>query len=158
MRYFALALILVSYFGVGALAFGLTPSERETVVQMKGSLLDLRGKLESAQTANASALTALSAAAMQTSSLVEQAKLAADQVAALAAERDSFAAELVVAAKKYDALNARYQTAQLIIAVFTGVAVGLIVLQFTHNLQPPYGIVVPLAVGAAAFFAIYIIL
>jgi hypothetical protein len=158
MRYFALALILVSYCGFGAVAFGLTPAERETVTQMRDSLLDLRGKLEAAQTANASALSALSAAAFQTSSLVEQAKVAADRVAALAAERDTLTEALASAEVKYVALNRRYQTAQLIIAIVSAFLVGLFVLQFTHNLQPPYGIIVPLGAGAAAFSAIYIIL
>lgn len=153
----ALSILLV-YLLAGILAFGLTPEEKKIVGQMRDSLSLLRVKLESAQSANDNALAALSLAATQTADLTAQARLAADQTATLASERDRLATELSDAKVQYDKLNARYQTAQLIIALTTAFAVALIVLQFTHNLQPPYGLLVPIAAGAAAFFTIYIIL
>lgn len=153
----ALAIVL-AYLLAGVLAFGLTHEEKKIVSQMRDSISLLRAKLEGAQSANEDALAALSLAATQTSELTTQARLAAEQAAALAAERDRLAAELSAAKVEYDKLNARYQTAQLIVALTTAFAVGLIVLQFTHNLQPPYGILVPIAAGAAAFFTITIIL
>lgn len=153
MKAFAIVFLFLSLT-----AFGLTPEERRVVSQMKDTIVVLRGKLETAQKANGSALSALTQAVAQSAELTEQAKAAAEQCAQLAAERDRLSGEIAVAKAKYDKLNSRYQTAQLIVALFTGFAVGLIVLQFTHALQPPYGLIVPIAAGAAAFFGIYIIL
>jgi septal ring factor EnvC (AmiA/AmiB activator) len=150
-------LLLLLIFAAST-AFGLTPEEKELVLQMRESVSALRSKLISAQKSNSASLSALAQAAEQTQELNAQLKDAAEQSAALAADRDRIASELAVAEVRYEKLNRRYQTAQLIIALTTAFAVGMIVLQFTHSLQPPYGFLVPIGAGVAAFFAIYIIL
>jgi hypothetical protein len=153
MKYFTIYLILFT----GTL-WALTPKEKELVSQMRDSLTTLRGKLTEAQTSNDTALKALSAGSFQISELLEQAKQAAEEAAQLAEERDMLAAEIRVAQIKYEKLNNRYQTAQLIIALLAAFFIGLLTLQFTHNLQPPYGLLVPVIAGVAAFFTIYIVL
>jgi multidrug efflux pump subunit AcrA (membrane-fusion protein) len=150
--------IIIIYLLLGAYAFGLTPEEKKLVGQMRDSISLLRAKVEEAQSANDSALSALSLAATESAVLTAEARTAAAATATLAAERDQLASDLSTAATKYERLNARYQQAQLIIALVSAFFVGLLALQFTHNLQPPYGLLVPLIAGAAAFFAIYIIL
>jgi hypothetical protein len=145
--------ILLAYLLAGACAFGLSPEEKKIVSQMRDSISLLRAKLENAEAANSSAL-----AAQQTTSLTEQARLASEQVAALAAERDSLTGRLASARHDYERLNARYQTAQLLIAVVSAFLVGILTLQLTHHLQPPYGLLVPIATGTAAFFTIYNVL
>ena len=147
-----------AFFFFAATAFALTSEERQTVLEMKDTILVLRSSLDNANKANDRALSALSNAIDQTGVLTQKLKIAAEQAAALTAERDQLAAELSVAKVKYDKLNTRYQTAQLIIALSVAFAVGMLTLQFTHNLTPPYGIIVPIAAGASAFFGIYIIL
>jgi hypothetical protein len=138
--------------------FALTPEERVVVSQMRDTVNSLRVKLTDAQLKNDTALNALSESALQMSSLMLQAQKAAESVAALTNERDNLKDDLASSKLKYDKLNVRYQRAQLIIAIFTAFFVGLIVLQFTHNLQPPYGLLVPVVAGAAAFITIYFIL
>jgi hypothetical protein len=162
MRYPAKTVIfcvLAVYLLLGAaLCQALTPEERKIVGQMRDSITQLRGKLEAAQAANEGALSALALAAAQSVDLVDEARSAAARAASLAAERDRIAAELSVAEAKAADLNKKYQRAQLIIAIAAAVIAGLLAVQFTHNLQPPYGILVPVAAGAAAFFGVYIIL
>lgn len=136
----------------------LTDKEKEIVSEMRNTINVLRTKLVDAQNSNDSALKALSSSTFQVSQLIEQSKLAAEQTAKLAEERDTLIDEARVAQVKYEKLNRRYQTAQLIIALLAAFFVGLLTLQFTHNLQPPYGLLVPIILGAAAFFTIYIIL
>jgi hypothetical protein len=138
--------------------FALTPEERVVVSQMRDTVNSLRVKLTDAQLKNDTALNALSESALQMSSLMFQAQKAAESVAALTNERDNLKDDLASSKLKYDKLNVRYQRAQLIIAIFAAFFVGLIVLQFTHNLQPPYGLLVPVVAGAAAFITIYFIL
>jgi hypothetical protein len=150
--------ILLAYLLAGACAFGLSPEEKKIVSQMRDSISLLRAKLENAEAANSSALAALTLAAQQTTSLTEQARLASEQVAALAAERDSLTGRLASARHDYERLNARYQTAQLLIAIVSAFLVGILTLQLTHHLQPPYGLLVPIAAGTAAFFTIYNVL
>jgi tRNA U34 5-carboxymethylaminomethyl modifying GTPase MnmE/TrmE len=153
MKYLALYLIL---FLTSALA--LTPKEKELVSQMRDSLTSLRTKLNDAQTSNNEALKALSLSSVHIAQLLEQSKQAAEEAAKLTEERDSLAEEIRVAQVRYEKLNNRYQTAQLIIALLAAFFIGLLTLQFTHNLQPPYGLLVPILAGAAAFFTIYIVL
>jgi len=138
--------------------FALTPEERVVVSQMRDTVNSLRVKLTDAQLKNDTALNALSESALQMSSLMFQAQKAAESVAALTNERDNLKDDLASSKLKYDKLNVRYQRAQLIITIFAAFFVGLIVLQFTHNLQPPYGLLVPVVAGAAAFITIYFIL
>ena len=139
-------------------AWALTPSEKEVVIQMRDTISGLRTRLTDAQNSNDSALKALSASTLQVAELIEQTKKAAHEAARIASERDALADEISVAKVNYDKLNIRYQRAQLVIAIFTAIFVGLIVLQFTHNLQPPYGFLVPILAGTAAFFAVYWVL
>lgn len=148
-------IILLAYLAAATLALGLTPQEKAIVGQMRDSISLLRTKLDGAQSANDSALSALTIAASQSADLSAQVQTAAAQVTLLAAERDALAARIAAADIAYERLNARYQTAQLIIALVSAFLVGLLVLQFTHRLSPPYGFIVPVAAGAAAFFAIY---
>lgn len=138
--------------------FALTAQERQTVVEMRDAISLLRSNLDSARKANERSLAALSAASAQTADLTARLKQAAEEVAQLAAERDRLTTDLAAMKVNYDRLNARYQTAQLIIALSVAFAVGMLAMQFTHTLTPPYGIIVPIAAGAAAFFGIYIIL
>jgi hypothetical protein len=148
----------LAFFLFAASALALTPSERQTVSEMRDTITLLRGSLDSARRANERSLNALASASAQTTELTERLKVAADEAAQLAAERDHLSGEIAVAKVKYDKLNTRYQTAQLIIALVVGFAVGLIALQFTHALLPPYSVLVPIAAGIAAFFGIYIVL
>lgn len=138
--------------------FALTAQERQTVVEMRDTISLLRLNLDSARKANERSLSALAAASAQTADLTARLKQAAEEVAHLAAERDRLTTDLAAMKVNYDRLNARYQTAQLIIALSVAFAVGMLAMQFTHTLTPPYGIIVPIAAGAAAFFGIYIIL
>lgn len=155
MKTFLLAAIL---FLSASPLFALTAQERQTVVEMRDTISLLRSNLDSARKANERSLSALSAASAQTADLTARLKQAAEEVAQLAAERDRLTTDLAAMKVNYDRLNTRYQTAQLIIALSLAFAVGMLTLQFTHNLTPPYGIVVPVAAGAAAFFGTYIIL
>jgi len=150
--------LLTVFIFCSASAFALTPTEREVVVEMRDTITLLRSSLDSARRANERSLAALHAASAQTADLTARLKVAADEAAQLVAERDHLTSELSVAKVNYAKLNARYQTAQLIIALSVGFAVGMLALQFTHNLMPPYGIIVPIAAGVAAFFGITIIL
>ena len=136
----------------------LTQEERDTVVEMRETILLLRAGLDSAYKANERTLAAVANASAQTADLSKRLKVAAEEVAQLAAERDRLTTDLAAMKVNYDRLNARYQTAQLIIALSVAFAVGMLAMQFTHTLTPPYGIIVPIAAGAAAFFGIYIIL
>ena len=136
----------------------LTQEERATVVEMRETILLLRAGLDSAYKANERALAAVANASAQTADLSKRLKVAAEEVAQLAAERDRLTTDLAAMKVNYVRLNARYQTAQLIIALSVAFAVGMLAMQFTHTLTPPYGIIVPIAAGAAAFFGIYIIL
>jgi hypothetical protein len=154
-----LAVILAYlFFGFTTMCFGLTAQERVVVGQMKDAIGDLRGQLEAAQAANASALEALTESARQAGVLVTQAKEAGDRAAAMASERDTLLADLSRFEIKHRDLNSKYQRAQFIIALAAGIIAALLALQFTHNLQPPYGLIVPIAAGAAAFFGTYMIL
>jgi hypothetical protein len=138
--------------------FALTSTEREVVVEMRDTITLLRSSLDSARRANERSLAALTAASAQATDLTARLKVAADETAQLVAERDHLTSEISAARVNYAKLNARYQTAQLIIALSVAFAVGMLAMQFTHTLTPPYGIIVPIAAGAAAFFGIYIIL
>lgn len=146
------------FFFIVTTAFALTPDERQVVQEMRDTISSLRTSLDSANKANDRVLGALNTAIGQTEALTQKLKVAAEEAAVLTSERDTLAADLSVAKVKYDKLNHRYQTAQLIIALTTAFAVAMLTLQFTHSLTPPYGIIVPIAAGAAAFFGIYIIL
>ena len=154
MKTFLAALIFLS----APALFALTAQERQTVVEMRDTISLLRSNLDSARKANERSLAALSAASAQTADLTARLKQAAEEVAQLTAERDRLTTDLAAMKVNYDRLNTRYQTAQLIIALSLAFAVGMLTLQFTHNLTPPYGIIVPIAAGASAFFGIYIIL
>jgi hypothetical protein len=154
-----LAVILAyTLFGFATLVFGLTPDERQVLREARASLSDLKGKLQSARESNESQLVALRDASQQSASLLAKAKQASERAAQMAGERDSLASELSRFEVKHKDLNAKYQRAQFIIALAAGIIAGLLALQFCHNLQPPYGLVVPIAAGAAAFFGIYMIL
>jgi hypothetical protein len=146
------------FFFIAATALALTPEERQVVQEMRDTISSLRVSLDNANKANDRVLGALNTAIGQTEALTFKLKVAAEQAATLTAERDTLSADLSVAKVKYDKLNHRYQTAQLIIALSVAFAVVMLTLQFTHSLTPPYGIIVPIAAGAAAFFGIYIIL
>lgn len=152
--------VILAYllFGFTTLVFGLTPDERQVLQDARASLSDLKGKLQSARELNESQLVALRDASQQSASLLAKAKEASDQAAQMAGERDSLASELSRFEAKHKDLNAKYQRAQFIIALAAGIIAGLLALQFCHNLQPPYGLVVPIAAGVAAFFGIYMIL
>ena len=139
-------------------SFALTPKETELVMQMQGVIKDLRAKLTDTQVRNDEALKALSSSSFQIAQLIEQARLANETMGELMVERDALSEKLATFQVKYDKLNHKYQTAQLIIALLAAFFVGLITLQFTHNLQPPYGLLVPVFAGAAVFFTIYIVL
>ena len=146
------------FFFIAATALALTPEERQVVGEMRDTIAFLRVSLDNANKSNDRVLGALNTAIGQSEALTQRLKVAAEQAAVLTAERDTLSADLSVAKVNYDKLNHRYQTAQLIIALSVAFAVVMLTLQFTHNLTPPYGIIVPIAAGAAAFFGIYIIL
>jgi len=72
----------------------LTQEERDTVVEMRETILLLRAGLDSAYKANERALAAVANASAQTADLSKRLKVAAEEVAQLAAERDRLTTDL----------------------------------------------------------------
>lgn len=148
---------LLTLFFAGAAA-GLTPEERAVVTQMKDTIVSLRAKLTAADRANASALTALTKASNQMTALQDDLRLADARFKQVITERDQHAQDLQKAKERYGALNKRYQTAQFIIAVVSGLLAAGIAFYFSRGLMPPYSLIFPLGTGATVFGLIYLVI
>ena len=153
----ALVFVLVAAI-VAPSALALTPTERQIVSNMKAATTSLRGKLAEAETANREYLNALTKAKSEASALHEQASQAAIAAAQIAAERDEVSAQLAAANIRYEKLNKRYQTAEMIIAITVGIIALILGLQLGAGLPPQYRLAVGIGCGIAAASAVYIFL
>ena len=153
----ALIFVLVAVI-LAPSALALTPTERQIVSNMKTAVTQLRGKLAEAETANREYLNALTKAKAEASALHEQASQAAIATAQIAAERDEVSAQLAAANVRYEKLNKRYQTAELIIAISVGIIALITGLQLGAGLPPQYRLAVGAGCGLAAAGAVYIFL
>ena len=139
-------------------SYALTPAERAVVQEMQATITQLRGKIQSADRANAKTLQSLAAASSQVRTLKEELAAAEKTIQQVVAERDSLAGDLEKAKKEIKHLNKRYQTAQFIIAAVVALLAAVIAVYFTHFLVPPYNLIAPAVAAAAAFALVYIIL
>jgi len=150
----ALAIVFAIVILLVGRAYSLTPDERKIVGQMKDTITELRGKLQTAQDANDQALASLTLASLQTSELSLVAKVAQEHAMEMTAERDMLADENSFLQIKIEKLNQKYQRAQFIIALVSSVAVILLVFQFSRLLPIPYNLVAPLGAGAATYILV----
>jgi septal ring factor EnvC (AmiA/AmiB activator) len=151
-----LAILAVALVATSAQA--LTPAERAIVLDMQATIAQLRGKIKSADNANAKTLRSLAVASSQLQSLKQELVTAEKQIQQIVAERDALAGDLEKAKKEIKHLNKRYQTAQFIIASVFALLVTVVTVYFTHFLKPPYNLVIPAVAAAAAFGLVYVIL
>jgi septal ring factor EnvC (AmiA/AmiB activator) len=151
-----LATIAVALLATSAQA--LTPSERAVVLDMQATIAQLRGKIKSADNANAKTLRSLAVASSQLKSLKQELADAEAKIQQIVAERDALAGDLEKAQKEIKHLNKRYQFAQFLIASVVALLVAVIAVYFTHFLIPPYNLIAPAVAAAAAFGLVYVIL
>jgi septal ring factor EnvC (AmiA/AmiB activator) len=139
-------------------AHALTPAERAVVQEMQETITQLRGKIQSADRANAKTLQSLAAASSQVRTLKTELAAAEKTIQQVVAERDALAGDLEKAQKEIKHLNKRYQTAQFIIAAVVALLATVVAVYFTHFLVPPYNLIAPAVAAAAAFGLVYIVL
>jgi hypothetical protein len=148
----------------GMRVFGLTPSERETVTQMKDTIVDLRGKLAGAETANDSALSSLTLATTQIFDLTAKAKVADAQVRQITADRDRAEKALAGEREAHTKTLAKYHSIKFYVggtlAILAGALAGLLILRYgglALNSVPGAAIAfgVPFGVAVATFSFIW---
>jgi septal ring factor EnvC (AmiA/AmiB activator) len=139
-------------------AHALTPAERAVVQEMQETITQLRGKIQSADRANAKTLQSLAAASSQVRTLKTELAAAEKTIQQVVAERDALAGDLEKAKKEIAHLNKKYQWAQFLIASVVALLATVIAVYFSHFLIPPYNLIAPAVAAAAAFGLVYIIL
>lgn len=148
----------------GMRVFGLTPSEREVVTQMKDTIVDLRGKLSGAEAANDSALQSLTTVSAQMVLMQSNLTTADAQVRALALDRDRAEKALSGEREAHAKTMAKYHSIKFYVggtlALLAGALAGLLILRFgglALNSIPGAAVAfgVPVAVAASTFAFIW---